>query len=205
MSRRTWKAAMGVVGTVMAGVVAVSDLLNAEGLIRSTWRTYFPAFPREIVLKPVEIRSLGSYICATKEGKSLKVEGLNARLLDNDCQKKMDGVARQFNSNYPKNKFESATYTIIVNGLSTDIKTLALVAGSKRSELRAVLPEQALAHCNSVGSKDKSLVHNEKLTLIEAQLEHGGRSVSHVVNHEKGSEQKGLQDEACEGVFSYPY
>lgn len=196
---------MGFVGATIGVVVAVSDLLNAEGLIRSTWRVYVPAFPREIVIKPVEIQSLGAYMCATKQDNVLKVEGLNARLLNNECQKKMDSLAGQFSANYPTNNFVRATYTIVLNGMSTDIKTLTLVAGKKRSKLDAVLPKQALAHCNSVESKDESLMHSEELTLVEVQLEHDGIFVEHEVSHDKGPDRRGLPDEICKGVFTYPH
>ena len=206
MSRRKWEALVGYGASAIAVIGVVVDFLGAESLIRSTWREYFPTFPSEITIKPVEIRSLGAYICATKNTPGiLEAAGIEARIVDNDCQRKVNESVERVKSKYPANTLKTVTYTIVVNGLDTDIKTLTLIEGNARHEFTAVLSGKALAHCDTVEGRDGLITNNEELKSIEAIIEHGGSPVSHEINQVKGPDRQALRDSACDDVFTYPH
>lgn len=91
-----------------------------------------------------------------------------------------------------------------LHAVSNLVATLVLDADGERSELSSVLSNRALAHCNSVESKDGSFGYTKELTSIEVQLDFDGEFVRHEISHVRGEDQKAIQDRDCAGVFCYP-
>ena len=211
MKNMNWNtlAAYGALAVAALGVLI--DLLNAEGLIRSALRAYFPKFPSEVTVKQIEVSSLSAYKCAT-EGLSgtLKVVDGNARIIariiQNTCQDEMKGVIEILKSPSPSDVLHKASYTIVINGLKHDIKRLTLIAGSEHNWFGAVLSGTALAHCNTVERNDGAAgFQGEGLSAVEVILEHNGTPVRLDLQQSEGSDRQALRDSDCPGVFTYPH
>ncbi len=202
----TWRTVVKAGMVVIPAVSLLVDLLNAEGLIRSALRQYRPTFPKEVTIKPIEMTSLSSYVCAANDTfDSLKVMGVSARLIINKCQEEMNNAVKVLRSKFPSDVISKASYTIVINGLKTDIKKLTLFAGGESQSYSAILPGTVLAHCNTVTRHDHKDTIGARLNAVEVVLEHNGTPVRLELETPEPSERRALADSECRGVFTYPH
>lgn len=201
---RTTIAAYGALALAALGVFI--DLLRAESLIRALWEDHVPSFPAEIVIKPVEINSLSAYACATKLSPTmLRAARIDAQIVPNSCQSQMDDILSVLESNSPSDVLSRVNYTLLINGMDTDIKRLTLFSGEDQHRFEAVLSGTAIAFCNVVERTDRQIEKTQPLHAVEVILEHNGSPIYLDLTETTAASRQILADPECSGVFTYPH